>query len=217
MGIIEIDTSAKIITISSNIIGYGNAADYTICKHISEEIETMWNEPNAVVELYNNLFQVRFKIQTQFNSLMHPNSIIQNENPRNNYIRIEQYCNMNISFMDAIGSNSGYFLLANLYKGSTSAAHEYGHSLGLPHPLNLNILGAGRPSIMYPRGSIVDAEFQNDVLAQPGGPGGTLNPQSRKVMQENIDQLQLPQKINNNVFVLGRLTNKYHEAHQKIA
>lgn len=217
MGIIEIDTSAKIITISSNIIGYGDAADYTICKHISEEIETMWNEPNAVVELYNNLFQVRFKIQTQFNSLMHPNSIIQNENPRNNYIRIEQYCNMNISFMDAIGSNSGYFLLANLYKGSTSAAHEYGHSLGLPHPLNLNILGAGRPSIMYPRGSIVDAEFQNDVLAQPGGPGGTLNPQSRKVMQENIDQLQLPQKINNNVFVLGRLTNKYHEAHQKIA
>ncbi len=217
MGIIEIDTSAKIITISSNIIGYGNAADYTICKHISEEIETMWNEPNAVVELYNNLFQVQFKIQTQFNSLMHPNSIIQNENPRNNYIRIEQYCNMNISFMDAIGSNSGYFLLANLYKGSTSAAHEYGHSLGLPHPLNLNILGAGRPSIMYPRGSIVDAEFQNDVLAQPGGPGGTLNPQSRKVMQENIDQLQLPQKINNNVFVLGRLTNKYHEAHQKIA
>lgn len=215
MGIIEIDTSAKIITISSTIIGYGNAADYAICQHISEEIETMWNEPNAVVELYNNLFHVRFKIQTQYNSLMHPNSIIQNENPRNNYIRIEPYCNMNISFVDAIGSNSGYFLLANLYKGSTSAAHEYGHTLGLPHPLNLNILGAGRPSIMYPRGSIVDAEFQNDVQAQPGGPGGTLNPQSRKVMQANIDQLQLPQKISKGIFVLGRFTNKYHEAHQK--
>ncbi len=215
MGIIEIDTSAKIITISSTIIGYGNAADYAICQHISEEIETMWNEPNAVVELYNNLFHVRFKIQTQYNSLMHPNSIVQNENPRNNYIRIEPYCNMNISFVDAIGSNSGYFLLANLYKGSTSAAHEYGHTLGLPHPLNLNILGAGRPSIMYPRGSIVDAEFQNDVQAQPGGPGGTLNPQSRKVMQANIDQLQLPQKISKGIFVLGRFTNKYHEAHQK--
>jgi hypothetical protein len=49
MGTIEIDTSSKIIRIASNIICYGNAADYDIAQHIAAEIETMWNEPNALL------------------------------------------------------------------------------------------------------------------------------------------------------------------------
>jgi hypothetical protein len=32
----------------SNIICYGNAADYDIAQLIAAEIETMWNEPNAI-------------------------------------------------------------------------------------------------------------------------------------------------------------------------
>jgi hypothetical protein len=35
MGTIEIDTSTKIIRIASNIICYGNAADYDIAQHIA--------------------------------------------------------------------------------------------------------------------------------------------------------------------------------------
>ena len=117
--------------------------------------------------------------------------------------------------MDAIGSNTGYFLRSNLYSGSTTAAHEYGHSLGLPHPANLNIVGKGRPSIMYPRGTLVDQEFQNDVTALPGEAGGTLNPQHRRVMQTDIDALSLYALIKNNVAVIGKFTNKYHEKQVK--
>ena len=217
MGTIEIDTSSKIITLSSNIICYGNSADFGISKHIAEEIETMWNEPNGIVELNNTNYFVRFEIAAQYNSFITPQSIIDNQNPQNNYIRIEEYAKINISCMDAIGSNTGYFMLANLYKGSTTAAHEYGHSLGLVHPKDLNIVGKGRPSIMYPRGSLVNQEFQNDVTAQPGGPGGTLNPKHRRVMQIDIDNLQLHKLIEQEIFVIGKFTNKYHEAQVKDA
>ena len=213
MGTIEIDASEKIITISSNIICYGNAANYDIAAQIAEEIETMWNEPNSIVEINNTTYFVRFNITSQYNSFIAAQSIIENQNPKNNYIRIEEFSKINISCVDGIGSNSGYFLLANLYKGSTTAAHEFGHSLGLLHPTELNIIGKGRPSIMYPRGSLVDQEFQNDVTAQPAGPGGTLNPQNRKVMQIDIDNLQLNKLIENEIFVVGKFTNKYHEAH----
>lgn len=215
MGTIEIDTSTKIIRIASNIICYGNAADYDIAQLIAAEIETMWNEPNAIIEFNNTSFFVRFEITAQYNSWLQPQTVTENVNPKNNYFRIEEYSKKDISYVDGIGSNTGYFKLANLYKGSTTAAHEYGHSLGLLHPTELNIIGKGRPGIMYPRGSLVDQEFQNDITAQPAGPGGTLNPQSRKVMQVDIDNLQLNKLIERGIFVVGKLTNRYHEAHVK--
>lgn len=215
MGTIDIDTSSKIITISSNIICYGNAADYEIAKLIAEEIETMWNEPNGVSELNNTTFVIRFSIHAQYNCLMHAGSIIENENPKNNYIRIEEYAKLNISCMDGIGSNTGYFQRNNLYAGSTTAAHEYGHSLGLAHPAELNITGKGRPGIMYPRGTLVDREFQYDINVKPGEGGGTLNPVHRKVMQADIDNLHLSNLIKNEIFIIGNFTNKYHEAHVK--
>jgi len=215
MGTIDIDTSSKIITISSNIICYGNAADYEIAKLIAEEIETMWNDPYGTVSLYNSDFFVRFKISAQYNSLLSAQSIFENENPKNNYIRIEEYSKLNISCMDAIGSNTGYFQRNNLYVGSTTAAHEYGHSLGLAHPKDLNIVGKGVPGIMYPRGTLVDPEFQYDIHVKPGEGGGTLNPVYRKVMQVDIDNLQLNKLIENEIFVIGNFTNKYHEEQVK--
>ena len=211
MGTIEIDTSAKIITISSNIICYGNAADYEISKHIAEEIERMWNDPNGRVSIFDAEFQVCFKIGAQYNSLLTATSVLENQNPKNNYIRIEEYSRLNISCMDGIGSNTGYFQRNNLYTGSTTAAHEYGHSLGLPHPKDLNLVGKGRPGLMYPRGTLVNPEFQNDVHALPVGPGGTLNPQHRRVMQADIESLQLKRLIESEIFVIGKFTNQYHE------
>ena len=215
MGTIEIDTSLKIITVSANIICYGNAADFDIARQIADEIETMWSEPNARVELYNRTYVVRFNTKAQFNSLIQPRIITENQNPKNNFFRIEEYSKINISCVDAIGSNTGYFLGANLYKGSTTAAHEFGHSMGLWHPTDLNIIRKGRPSIMFPRGTLVDQEFQNDVNAEPGGPGGTLNPQNRKVMQADIDNLKLDKLIEKDIFVIGKMTNKYHDAQVK--
>lgn len=217
MGIIELDSDAKIILIKSTIITYGNSATYELTQQICDEIENMWNEPNGVVEINNTNYTVRFMIDAQYNSLIAPETILQNENPKNNYIRIEAFSKINISFVDGIGSNTGYFLTDNLYLNSTSAAHEYGHTLGLLHPAELNIIGKGRPSIMYPRGTLVDPEFQYDVNAIPAQNGGTLYPIHRRVMQIDIDNLQLQNKIENGIFVIGKFSNKFHEAHIKEA
>ena len=217
MGIIELDSDAKIILIKSTIITYGNSATYELTQQICDEIENMWNEPNGVVEINNTNYTVRFMIDAQYNSLIAPETVLQNENPKNNYIRIEAFSKINISFVDGIGSNTGYFLTDNLYLNSTSAAHEYGHTLGLLHPAELNIIGKGRPSIMYPRGTLVDPEFQYDVNAIPAQNGGTLYPIHRRVMQIDIDNLQLQNKIENGIFVIGKFSNKFHEAHIKEA
>jgi hypothetical protein len=217
MGIIELDTDAKIIFIKSTIITYGNSATYELTQQICDEIENMWNEPNGVVEINNTNYTVRFIIDAQYNSLIAPETVLQNENPKNNYIRIEAFSKINISFVDGIGSNTGYFLTDNLYLNSTSAAHEYGHSLGLVHPTELNIIGKGRPSIMYPRGTLVNPEFQYDVNALPAQNGGTLYPIHRRVMQIDIYNLQLKNKIENDIFIIGKFSNKYHEAHVKEA
>lgn len=217
MGIIELDIDAKIILIKSTIITYGNSATYELTQQICDEIENMWNEPNGVVEINNTNYTVRFMIDAQYNSLIAPETILQNENPKNNYIRIEAFSKINISFVDGIGSNTGYFLTDNLYLNSTSSAHEYGHTLGLVHPAELNIIGKGRPSIMYPRGTLVNPEFQYDVNAIPAQNGGTLYPIHRRVMQIDIDNLQLKNKIENDIFVIGKFSNKFHEAHIKEA
>ena len=97
-------------------------------------------------------------------------------NPRNNFFRIEEFATGNISFTDGIGSNSGYFKLENLYKGSTTAAHEYGHTIGLEHPVILDIRGKGQPGIMYPRGTLVDPQFQYDATIPVRADRSNLKP-----------------------------------------
>src|SRR6185295_1061154 len=85
----------------------------------------------------------------------------------------------------------GYFKLENLYTGSTTAAHEYGHTLGLVHPINIDIRGKGVPGIMYPRGTLVDPQYQYDPSKPAGETGGTMHPTYRKVLDADIKSLKL--------------------------
>src|SRR6202042_2541757 len=110
-------------------------------------------------------FDVRFKIEGIYEPFILPETIWYNDHPRNNYFRIEEYSPAHVSFVDGIKCNTGYFKLDNLTGHSTTAAHEYGHTLGLNHPENLDIRGKGQPGIMYPRGTVCDPQFQYDVNA----------------------------------------------------
>src|SRR5690606_28666873 len=103
----------------------------------------MWNAPRAMVNRDGILYQVIFRITSAFDSSITDIDIYSNTDPRNNYFRIEEFAHGNISFVDGLGCNSGYFKLENLYRGSTTAAHEYGHTLGLPHPADTDIRGKG--------------------------------------------------------------------------
>ncbi len=219
MGTVEIDVTNQLI-IHSHIITYGNVAGPAITEYIREEIETMWNEPLGAVVLDEEVYQVVFRITAAFQPGITAIEIYENVNPVNNYFRIEEFAHGNISFVDGLGCNTGYFKMENLYKGSTTAAHEYGHTLGLDHPTHLDIRGKGIPGIMYPRGTLADAQYQYNPSAIAGDStnGGTMHPMHRKVRQEDIDLLKLYKlEFNSGRAVIGEFTSVWHPDHAEIS
>ena len=212
MGTAELKSSTLII--HSHIITYGNAATEELTQSMRDEIETLWNEPQATVFLDDVYHPIIFNITASFEPAITPLDIYKNLDPRNNYFRIEEFAYNNISFVDGLGCNSGYFKLENLYKGSTTAAHEYGHTLGLDHPKNTDLRGKGVPGIMYPRGTLVDPPFQYEPDKAAGTKGGTMHPMYRKVKQEDIALLNLHKlHFQNNIAILGEFTSVWHDAH----
>jgi hypothetical protein len=215
MGEIELDFYTKELQIHSTIFLYGNSASDHLAYTVAQEISDCWNDPGATVMIRGQLYRVVFDIDGVWSKSLSPELILENTNPRNNYFRVEEYSSLDISFVDFINCNTGYFKLANLLNQSTTAAHEYGHSLGLEHPENLDIRGCGQPGIMYPRGTLVNPEYQYEFDAPAGQKGGTLNPVFRKVLQNDIDNLQLHKTAfsKQGRAIIGDFTNVYHDSH----
>jgi len=215
MGTVEIRDGQLLI--HSHFITYGHAADSLYTERIREETETMWNEPGATVQVHRSVFAVVFRISAEIRPGITDLEIFQNTNPRNNYFRIEEFAWGNISFVDGLGCNSGYFKTENLYAGSTTAAHEYGHTLGLEHPDHLDIRGKGVPGIMYPRGTWVDPQYQYEPDKPAGTKGGTLHPKYRKVLMDDIRALRLHKlDYDSGRAVIGEFTNIWHPDHASI-
>jgi hypothetical protein len=220
MGTAEINITTAELWVRSHIITYGNAADTAITEMIRDEIETMWNEPKGIILIKGIGYRLLFKITASYEPLINPQDIYENTNPLNNYFRIEEFAHGNISFVDGLGCNTGYFKLENLYKGSTTAAHEYGHTLGLHHPDDLDIRGKGVPGIMYPRGTLVDAQYQYNPQGEAGDSnnGGTMHPKYRKVLPVDIGQLKLPKlDFENGQSIIGEFSSVWHPNHADIS
>ena len=212
MGTIEIIDQQQLL-LKAHIITYGASATAELTEMMRQEIEEMWNEPKGIVSFQNQAYYLCFQITAAHIPYLEPEEIIHNTNPQNNYFRIEEFAHGNISFVDALGCNTGYFKLENLYKGSTTAAHEFGHTLGLAHPTNLDLRGKGVPGIMYPRGTIVDPEFQYEPTAIAGQKGGTMHPMYRKVKKEDVALLRIDALLSNKMHVIGAFSSQWHEAH----
>ena len=218
MGEVELDILHGQVTIHSHIITYGHAATPELTEQIRDEIETMWNEPKGKIFIKGLELYVQFRIAAQFFPAIDMEEMYTNTNSRNNYFRIEEYANGNISFVDGPGCNSGYFKLENLYAGSTTAAHEYGHTLGLNHPANCDYRGKGVPGIMYPRGTLVDPQYQYDPTKPAGVTGGTMHPMYRKVLVSEIGLLKLERLgFEDKKAIVGEFSNIYHPDHKNMS
>lgn len=215
MGEAELRPDNNVLIIHAVLIFYGDAANDSLSFQIAKDIEDHWNEAGGTVRIKKRLYNVSFSIKGLCNQSLTPPEVYENTDPRNNYFRIEEYAYGNISFVDAINSNTGYFKLENLLNNSTTAAHEFGHTIGLDHPHYLDIRGKGTPGIMYPRGTLVDPQFQYYPDVAPGEKGGTLNPFTRKVLQADINDLRLDRLdfTEHGFAILGDFTSVWHEKH----
>jgi hypothetical protein len=221
MGEAELQPQRNLLTIHALLIFYGDAANDELSTQIARDVEDHWNEADGKVQVHESwfskkLYSIKFNIEGRYDRALTPEMVFENTNPRNNYFRIEEFATGNISFVDGINSNTGYFKLDNLLNNSTTAAHEFGHTLGLDHPHELDIRGRGKPGIMYPRGTLVDPQFQYSPEVAAGEKGGTLNPFTRIVLQADIQDLHLD-KLDfdkNGLAMLGGFTSIWHEKHQ---
>jgi hypothetical protein len=212
MGTVQLLQQSQQLLIRSVFFFYGNEATPALSEQIAADIAQHWNEPASKLLLLNKWWDVKFTIEGYCKKEINPEEVWYNTNPVNNYFRIEATSPSHISFVDGLGCNTGYFKLDNLLQTSTTASHEYGHTLGLEHPDDLDIRGKEIPGIMYPRGTICDPHFQYDAAKAPGETGGTLNPHHRKVMESDIHDLKLHKlRFDKSGFaVLGEFSSIYH-------
>ncbi len=148
MGEAELVDSSQQLVIHSVFHFYGDAASADLAAAVAIDIAEHWNEPAAKIQLLNLWWQVRFDIQGIYDPQLPPETVWQNTNPRLNFFRVEEFSQPHVSFVDGLKSNTGHFKLDNLFNHSTTAAHEYGHTLGLDHPADLDIRGRSEPSII---------------------------------------------------------------------
>lgn len=219
MGEAELNIFSHRLTIHSILCFYGGAASSHLATQIADDTGIAWNEPAGAVKIRGEFYEVRFEIEGLYKPDLPPAAVWHNTDPRLNFFRIEEYSLHDISSVDGLGCNTGYFKLGNLLNHSTTAAHEYGHTLGLDHPKDLDIRGKGQPGIMYPRGTLCDPEYQYDPAAPAGGPGGTLNPFMRKVLPADIAGLRLSRLVfdNRSLSILGEFSSLYHQRHEDAA
>jgi hypothetical protein len=215
MGIIELNNELNVACIFAQIYFYGNEANEELSVQIAQVINDYWNIPNGIANIAGRRYRFAMNVVGFYAPSLTAKDIETNTDPKKNYVRIEKVSNLHISFVDGLNSNTGYFLLDNILNNSTTAAHEFGHMIGLDHPEHLDIRGAGTPGIMYPRGTLVDPHFQYDNTATAGEKGGTINPAHRRVLQKDIDDLHLEKlKFNKEgIAIIGDFSSVWHNAH----
>jgi RHS repeat-associated protein len=221
-GEVTINRKTKTVTVTSHMIFYGSASSPELASSTAKDIQNLWNGAKGKVVINGVKYKVKFVVTGEHRSDLTPKEVANNKDYKNNYVRIEKSNLVGVSYYDSYGAggNTGYFVKKNIEAdGSTTEAHEWGHGVGLvkgtvdAHPVDSDLRGKGQPGIMSARGTIVDKQYQYDVNAEPGAVGGTINPEKRKVLQSDIDMLELD-KLNyvNDKANLGVLTNEYHQS-----
>ena len=188
-----VDPETKSATIISHIYIYGSEATPKIANEISTEINTMWNAKRFTLFFQGGRYRVRFDVTTEFVSTQKAWDLFKkNLSPKFNFLRIEKPSPKAAIPNFMLGGNIGILFVYDKNGFHTTAAHEYGHGLGLDHPpIWEKTWTANVPSIMYARGTIVASQFQYNPKAEPGRKGGTIDPIYRQVTYMDWAHLML--------------------------
>lgn len=208
---VQYDHKQKTIQIQARLVFYGSESTPEAAQTIVEEINRMYNEPEAEVKVGKETYRVFFIIEYALLTTEEATRLIaQNVDFQNNFIRLEKENIVTRSFMGfGLGDNVGHWIVSDQLGQSTTAAHEFGHGLGLDHPARIDYRGSGSPPpIMAPRGTLVDAQYQWNPTAQAGEYGGTMKPVHRRVKAEEIQQIveNITIRPDKSAY-LGRLSN----------
>ncbi len=217
---VKVDNTKNQLVVHSSFHLYGDFASEDLLPLFIQNIETQWGRKAWPVTYRDTAYDLIFTTEARLSPMLTEDELATNVDLKNIYVRVEDYSDLHISAVDGRGSNTGYFLLANLLqKGSTTIAHEYGHMLGLwpltptAHPPDLDQRGKGMPGIMYPRGTWVDPQYQYYPDVPAGAEGGTIDPQHRLVNENDIRILMGElTAYSEHSATFGKLTNRYHYA-----
>lgn len=209
---IRFNKAKKEICIEAKLYFYGNLASEQIAEGSVKEINDFWNAPAAIFSINEKNYAVKFDIKGQLISTVEAASMLKlNTDYRNNFIRVEEKNKVARSLMGfSLGENAGHWLVSDNLGSSTTAAHEFGHALGLPHPTEIDYRNTGVPPIMAPRGTWVDAVYQWNPLAPAGEVGGTLKPIFRRVRSEEV-LMVLAKVVEEKDQTLGKITNYFFD------
>lgn len=201
------------VRVKATLFLYGKYAAEPLARDIAAEINRMWNQPLVVVPVQTRYLKVRFLVHVEAVTVEEAKQKMRdNVSHEVNFVRVEDANIVERSMMGrGLGQNSGHWLISDQLGHSTTAAHEFGHALGLPHPAQLDYRGTGYPPLMAPRGTLVDAVFQWNPQAEPGAYGGTMNPVHRRVRQEEVMEVMARAIFTGDNFIIGEIANLYYD------
>jgi RHS repeat-associated protein len=231
-GIAKKDDDKKEITVSSRIIFYGAAGSSEEASRIAQVIQDLFNAANGTASIDGIDYRVKFSITGEFNKNISYDDISKNKDPLNNYVHLQNERPTNMTGDGQVlddghstftgGGNSGNFWTGDMYRGSTTAAHEMLHGyqnmsiyngkgliFGHPADGDASTYPRRNPGMLYSRGSTTTYEY-----ARPGTMG-LMDPDKRVVNQHDIDFMGLGKlKYDaNNQAAIGTVTpTKYSSA-----
>ena len=209
--IATLNHNSRELLISAKLYFYGNESSDDLARRIVQEINEMYNQPNVATERDKQHYQVRFEVKYE---LVYGDALVQlaihNQDFTANFIRLEKQNYTTRSFMGfGLGDNAGHWITSDNLGTSTTAAHEFGHGLGLDHPPYTDLRDLlTAPPIMAPRGTWVQPPYQWSPEVAAGEYGGTLNPSHRKVSAAEVSEVVENLAFSSSgVAFIGKLSN----------